>query len=129
MYNFLFPFLFSSSSPCISLSLLVFLHPLASSFAAAAKVSPSSSPASLSLFFPHIQLQPNKLAMMPGEERSKRQHQLFHPRIDSNDTGAVDNDTGKDRPHLRAQPPQARVGDGGGRGGNSAQAGASGKGV
>ncbi len=71
MYNFLFPFLFSSSSPVISLSLFVFLHLLASSFAAAAKVSPSSSSASLSLFFLHIPLQPNKLATMPPARRDQ----------------------------------------------------------
>ena len=71
MYNFLFPFLFSSSSPVISLSLLVFLHLLASSFAAAAKASPSSSSASLSLFFSHTPLQPNKLATMPPARRDQ----------------------------------------------------------
>ncbi len=71
MYNFLFPFLFSSWSPVISLSLLVFLHLSALSFAAAAKASPPSSPASLSLFFPHTPLQPNKLATMPPAKRDK----------------------------------------------------------
>ena len=71
MYNFLFPFLFSSSSPVISLSLLLFLHLLASSFAAAAKASTSSSPTSLSLFFSHTLLQPNKLATMPLARRDQ----------------------------------------------------------
>ncbi len=65
MYNFFFPFLFSSSSPVISPSLLVYLHLSASSFAAAAKASPSSAPSSLSLFFSHTLPQPNKLATMP----------------------------------------------------------------
>ena len=71
MYNFLFPFLFSSSSPVISLFLLPFLHLSASSFAAAAKVSPPSSPSSLSLFFLHTPLQPNKLATMPTARRDQ----------------------------------------------------------
>ncbi len=71
MYNFLFPFLFSSSSPVISFSLLVFLHLSASSFAAAAKVSLSSSPLSLSFFFLHTSLQPNKLATMPPARRDQ----------------------------------------------------------
>ena len=58
MYNFLFPFLFSSSSLVISLSLLVFLHLLASSFSVADKASPSSSSASLSLFFSPAHFRP-----------------------------------------------------------------------
>ncbi len=71
MYNFLFPFLFSSSFPVINLSLLLFLYLSASLFAAAAKASFSSSPTSLSLFFLHIPLQPNKLATMPQARRGK----------------------------------------------------------
>ncbi len=71
MYSFLFPFLFSSSSPVISLSLLVFLHLSTSLFATAAKASPSSSPTSLSLFFSHTPLQPNKLATMPLARRDQ----------------------------------------------------------
>ncbi len=71
MYNFLFPFLFSPSSPVISLSLLVFLHPLASSFAAAVKTSPSSSFTSLSLFLSHTPLQSNQLASMPPARRDQ----------------------------------------------------------
>ncbi len=51
MYNFFFPFLFSSSSPGISFSLSVFLHLSTSLFTPGAKASPSSSPPSLSLFF------------------------------------------------------------------------------
>ena len=54
-----------TSSLVISLSLLVFLHLSASSFAVAAKASPSSSPSLLSLFFSHTPLQPNKLTTMP----------------------------------------------------------------
>ncbi len=71
MYNFLFPFLFSSSSPVISLSLLGLLYLLASAFAAEAKVSLSSLSASLSLFFLHILLQPNKLATMLSARRDQ----------------------------------------------------------
>ena len=71
MYNFFFPFLFSSSSPVISFSLLVFLYLSASSFAAAAKASPSSSPTLLLLFFLHTQLQPNKPATMPSTRRDQ----------------------------------------------------------
>ncbi len=71
MYNFLFHFLFSSSSPVISLFLLVFFYLSTSSFAAAAKASPSNSPSSLSLFFSHTSLQPNKLATMPPARRDQ----------------------------------------------------------
>ncbi len=71
MYNFLFHFLFSSSSPVISLSLLVFLHLSASSFAAVAKATPSSSPALLSLFYLHTPLQPDKLATMPPARKNQ----------------------------------------------------------
>ena len=71
MYNFIFSFLFSSSSLVISLFLLVFLHLSASSFAVAAKAFSSSSPSSLSLFFSHTPLQPNKLATMPPARRDQ----------------------------------------------------------
>ncbi len=71
MYNFPFPFLFSSSFPVINLSLLVFLHLSASSFAAAAKASPFCSLSSLSFFFSHTQVQPNKLATMPPARRDQ----------------------------------------------------------
>ncbi len=71
MYNFLYPFLFSSSSLVISLSLLVFLHLSASLFAVAAKASPFSLPTSLSLFFLHTPLQTNKLATMPPARRDQ----------------------------------------------------------
>ena len=71
MYNFLFPFLFSSSFPVISLSLLVILHLSTSLFAAAAKASLSSSPTSLSLFFSHAPLQPKKLAKMSLASRDQ----------------------------------------------------------
>ncbi len=71
MYNFLFPFLFSSSSPVISFSLLVFLHLSASSFAEAAKSFLFSSPALLLLFFLHTSLQPNKIATMPPAKRDQ----------------------------------------------------------
>ncbi len=71
MYNFLFFFLFSSSSLIISLSLLVFLHLLISSFTAAANASLSSSPVLLSFFFSHTPMQPNKLATMPSARRDQ----------------------------------------------------------
>ncbi len=71
MYNFFFPFLFLSSSSVISLSLLVFLQISASLFAAAAKISPSSSPWPLSLFLSHTRLQLNKLAMMTEARRDQ----------------------------------------------------------
>ncbi len=71
MYNFLFSFLFSSSSPVISLALLVFLHLSASLFAAAAKASPSSSLTLLSLFFLHTPLQLTQLATMPSARRDQ----------------------------------------------------------
>ncbi len=71
MCNFLFSFLFSSSSPVISLSLLVFFQLSISSFAAAAKAFLSSSPLSLSLFFSHTLLQPNELATMPPARRNQ----------------------------------------------------------
>ncbi len=71
MYKFLFPFLFSSSSPVISLSLLVFLYLSTSLFATVAKASPSSSLALLWLFFLHTQLQPNKLATMPPARKAE----------------------------------------------------------
>ncbi len=71
MYNFFFPFLFSLSSPVISLSPLVFPHLLASSIAAAAQASPSFLSASLSRFFSYTSLQPNKLATIPPARRDQ----------------------------------------------------------
>ncbi len=71
MYNFLFPILFSSSFPFITLFLLVFFHLSASLFVAAAKAFASFLPASLSLFFSHTPLQPNKLTMIPPARRDQ----------------------------------------------------------